>query len=241
MPTPHIDAVNGEIAECILLTGDPLRAKFIAETYMSDVKQFNHTRNMLGYTGTYDGKPISVMGTGMGVPSIGIYSYELIKFYGCKKLVRVGTAGSMQPNLHIGDIVLAQGACYTSNMPTVFAHLGSYSPICDYKLMNHAIDYMHKNSIRFKAGNVLTTDLFYTPGSSEHAGLEWADFGVLCVEMETAMLYMNAAMYGAHALSILTMSDSLVTGEHASNEDREKRFTKMMEVALYAATREDRK
>ena len=239
MSTPHIDAQVGEIAESILLPGDPLRAKYIAENYLTDVKQFNHTRNMLGYTGKYNGKPISVMGTGMGVPSIGIYSYELIRFYNCKKLIRVGTAGSLQPNLRIGDIVLGMGACYSSNMPSLFATMGTYSPICDYKLLCYAIEYAHKNHIRFKAGNVLTSDLFYTPGTSENAGMSWADYGVLCVEMESAILYMNAAMYGAQALSILTMSDSLVTGEKASNQDRETSFTTMMEMALNVATREE--
>lgn len=239
MSTPHIDAAPGEIAESILLPGDPLRAKYIAEHYLDDPKQFNHTRNILGYTGTYKGKPVSVMGTGMGVPSMGIYSYELIRFYGCKRLIRVGTAGAMQPNLHIGDIVLAQGACYTSNMPAVFGTLGTYAPICDYKLMCYALEYMHNNKIRFKSGNVLTSDLFYTPGSAEHSGMGWADFGVLCVEMETAILYMNAAMYGAQALTILTMSDSLITGEQTTSEQREKSFTQMMEIGLYTATRED--
>ena len=239
MPTPHIDAQVGEIAESILLPGDPLRAKFIAENYLTDVKQFNRTRNMLGFTGTYNGKPVSVMGTGMGVPSIGIYSYELIKFYGCKKLIRVGTAGSLQPNLNPGDIVLAQGACYSSNMPQLFATMGTYAPICDYKLMKYALEYLHENHIRFKAGNVLTSDLFYAPENLPSAQISWADYGVLCVEMESAMLYLNAALHKAQAISILTISDSLVTGEATSSKERETSFTTMMEVALNTVTRED--
>ncbi len=230
IPTPHIDAKKGEIAERILLPGDPLRAKYIAENFLTDVKQFNHTRNILGYTGKYGKKKVSVMGTGMGCPSIGIYSYELINFYGVKKLIRVGTTGAMTDRLHIGDLVLAQAACFDGAMPTFLNNLGSFAPIASYDLLEAAAAKAREKGMPYLVGNVLTSDYFYGPKRAE--GVSWSDMGVLAVEMECFMLYLNAIMYHAQALGILTVSDSLVTGEKTTAEQREKSFTNMMELAL---------
>ena len=236
IPTPHIDAKEGQIADSILLPGDPLRAKFIAKNFLTDVKQFNRTRNILGYTGMYQGKRVSVMGTGMGVPSMGIYSYELINFYHCKKLIRVGTAGSMQPFLKIGDVVIAQGACTASAMPMCFNGMGSFAPIGDYSLIEAAVEAAKKIGCGYHVGNVLTSDFFYELGGSEtHAGGEWADYGVLAVEMETAMLYLNAARGGSKALSVLSITDDLETGAQATVKERETAFTDMMQIALEIA------
>lgn len=216
-PTPHIGAEKGEIAETILLPGDPLRAKYIAEHFLEDVKQFNGTRNMLGYTGTYMGRPVSVMGTGMGCPSIGIYSYELIHFYGCKNLIRVGTAGALMPDVHVRDMVFAMGACTTSNF---------------VRLLERAVAAARERGLSFHVGNVLSSDMFYAPPKQVQGGMTWADMGVLAVEMEAAALYANAAAAGVNALAVLTISDSMVTGEATSAMERETSFTQMMEVAL---------
>ena len=240
VPTPHIEAKQGEIAESILLPGDPLRAKEIAKKYLTDCVQFNSIRNMFGYTGNYKGKRVSVMGTGMGVPSIGIYSYELANFYHCKKLIRTGTAGSMQGYLNVGDLVLAQGACYTSNFQTAFGNNGTYAPICDFGLLESAVKYAREKKVPFYVGNVLTSDFFYSPVKAELAGMSWATANVLAVEMETAVLYLNAAVSGAKALTILSVSNSLVTGESMSAEDREKKLTNMIEIALDVAIEDER-
>ena len=216
-PTPHIGAEKGEIAETILLPGDPLRAKYIAEHFLEDVKQFNGTRNMLGYTGTYMGRPVSVMGTGMGCPSIGIYSYELIHFYGCKNLIRVGTAGALMPDVHVRDMVFAMGACTTSNC---------------VRLLGLPVAAARERGLSFHVGNVLSSDMFYAPPKQVQGGMTWADMGVLAVEMEAAALYANAAAAGVNALAVLTISDSMVTGEATSAMERETSFTQMMEVAL---------
>lgn len=231
VPTPHINAVEGEIAETILLPGDPLRAKFIAEEYLTDVKQFNHTRNILGYTGFYNGKRVSVMGTGMGCPSIGIYSYELINFYGCKNLIRIGTAGSMNKEVHVRDLVIGMGASTNSNYVKQFGLPGDFSCICSYDLLKKAVESAEKKKVRYHVGNVLTSDMFYSENLSL-GGKTWADMGILAVEMETAALYSTAAAYGAKAISIFTISDSLVSGEVTTAEEREKSFTDMIETAL---------
>ena len=234
IPTPHIGAGEGEIAETILLPGDPLRAKFIAETFFSDVKQFNSTRNMFGYTGFAGGKRISVMGTGMGCPSMGIYSYELIHFYGCKNLIRIGTAGAMVPSVHIRDLVFGMGACSTSNYQRLFGLPGDYSMIASFDLLRKGVEAAEKRNLTYHVGNILSSDMFYNPEMPQ-AGLSWDRMGVLAVEMESAALYSNAAYGGANALTILTISDSLVTGEATTAEERQKSFTGMMEVALDVA------
>jgi len=235
--TPHIEAKKGEISERIILPGDPLRAKYIAENYLTDVKQFNRVRNMFGFTGKYNGVEVSVMGTGMGTPSMGIYSYELINFYGCKTLIRTGTIGAMQPGIKVGDLILAQGACWTQEAKTVLGTTGTYSPIADFNLLRRAADCAHKKGLTYHAGNILTTEFFYNPGSKSLNGMEWAEYGVLGVEMETAMLYLNSVLYGAKSLGIMSVSNSLVTGEYVSQEVSERGFTAMMEVALEVATK----
>ena len=231
-PTPHIGAEKGEIAGTFLLPGDPLRAKYIAEHFLEDVKQFNGTRNMLGYSGIYKGRPVSVMGTGMGCPSIGIYSYELIHFYGCKNLIRVGTAGALMPDVHVRDMVFAMGACTTSNFVRLLGLPGDYSPVCSYSLLERAVAAARERGLSFHVGNVLSSDMFYVPPKQVQGGMTWADMGVLAVEMEAAALYANAAAAGANALAVLTISDSMVTGEATSAMERETSFTQMMEVAL---------
>lgn len=235
VPTPHIQALAGEIAETVLLPGDPLRAKYIADTFLKGAVQFNATRNMLGYTGTYQGRPVSVMGTGMGCPSIGIYSHELIHFYGCKNLIRVGTAGALSEKLKVRDMVIAMGACTTSNYVRLFGLQGDYSCIASYDLLSRAVEKVKEKGLTCHVGNVLSSDMFYGPAKSVSGGMTWGDMGVLAVEMEAAALYSNAAAAGVHALCILTISDSVVTGEATTAQERETTFTNMMEVALSLA------
>ncbi len=234
IPTPHIGAKAGEIAETILLPGDPLRAKFIAENFLTDVTQFNATRNMFGYTGYYKGKRVSVMGTGMGCPSMGIYSYELIHFYGVKNLIRVGTAGAMRPEVKVRDMVFGMGACTTSNYVKQFRLPGDYSCICSYELLRKAVKAAEYKGLPYHVGNILSSDMFYNP-ELPLVGTSWDKMGVLAVEMESAALYSNAAYAGVNALCILTISDSLVTGEATTAEERQTTFTSMMEVALELA------
>ena len=234
VPTPHIGAQAGEIAETILLPGDPLRAKYIADNFLTDVKQFNGVRNMFGYTGYYKGKRVSVMGTGMGCPSIGIYSYVLIHFYRCKNLIRVGTAGALQENVKIRDLVIGMGACTTSNYVKQFRLPGDYSCICSFELLEKAVQAARNKGMNFHVGNILSSDMFYNP-ELPPVGLGWDKMGVLAVEMEAAALYSNAAAAGVNALCILTISDSAVTGEATTAEERQTTFTNMMEVALELA------
>lgn len=233
MTTAHNAAIKGDIAETILLPGDPLRAKFIADNYLEDVKCFNSVRNMFGYTGTYKGKKISVMGTGMGMPSMGIYSYELIHFYGVKNLIRVGSCGSYQENVNIHDIILAQGACTNSNFASQYNLPGVYSAISSFDLLEKAKKIADEKGHKVKVGNILSSDIFYN--DQPEVWKKWADIGVLGVEMEAYALYANAAKAGVNALTILTVSDSLVSQEEISAEDRQNTFTKMMEIALELA------
>ena len=235
IPTPHIDAKEGEIAQTILLPGDPLRARFIADNFLDNVRQFNSTRNMLGFTGTYKDREISVMGTGMGCPSIGIYSYELINFYKVKNLIRIGTAGSLMSDVHIKDVVFGMGACTTSNYPNLIGLKGTFAPICSYVLLEKAVAAAKKLGINYHVGNILSSDMFYGPYKEISGGMDWSDMGVMAVEMEAAALYTNAAAGGANALSILTISDSIITGESTSSYERQTAFTSMMEVALSLA------
>ena len=230
-PTPHIQAQVGEIAETVLLPGDPLRAKFIADTYLENVKQFNATRNMFGFTGTYKGRPVSVMGTGMGCPSMGIYSYELIHIYGCKNLIRIGTAGTMQPNVHVKEMVFGMGACTTSNYVKLMGLPGTFAPICSFELLEKAVASAKALGYTYHVGNILSSDVFY--GVDLPHGKTWPEMGVLAVEMESAALYTNAAAAGANALCILTISDG--PDEVTTAEERQTAFTQMMEVALSLA------
>lgn len=219
MTTPHIGAERGEIAETILLPGDPLRAKFIADTYLEDVIQFNAVRNMLGFTGTYKGKRVSVMGTGMGVASIGIYSHELIHNYGVKNLIRVGSCGAYDKNLKLYDIILGMGASTNSGYGHQYKLPGTYSAIASWDLLYKAKQVADEKGIELHVGNILSSDVFYNFYPEEFE--KWAAMGVLAVEMEAYALYCNAAAAGVNALTILTVSDSLVTRMETTSEERE--------------------
>ncbi len=234
IPTPHIECKEqGIIAETVLLPGDPLRAKFIADTFLEDVVQFNTVRNMFGYTGTYKGKKISVMGSGMGIPSIGIYSYELIHFYGVKNLIRIGSCGSIREDVKIRDVIIGMGACTNSNYAAQYELPGTYAPIASWDLLNKAVTVASEKGINVKVGNILSSDTFYD--AQKDSWKKWASMGVMGIEMEAAALYMNAAYAGVNALCILTVSDSLVTHEVTSAEERQNTFTQMMEIALELA------
>ncbi|MEL6810324.1 MAG: purine-nucleoside phosphorylase [Bacteroidota bacterium] len=227
----HIEAKKGEIAPSVLLPGDPMRAKWIAETFLEEVYCYNDVRAMLGYTGTYKGKRISVQGTGMGIPSALIYCHELINDYDVKNLIRVGSAGSYQPDIHIRDIVIAMAASSTSGINNSRFINADYAPTANFELFMKAANYAQKKGIPIKAGNVLSSDEFYEDEFDSYK--KWAEFGVLCVEMEAAGLYTIAAKYNVRALAILTISDSLVTREETSSEERESTFSKMVEIALH--------
>ncbi len=229
----HIEAKKGEIAETILLPGDPLRAKWIAETFFENSVCFNTVRNMFGYTGTYNGKRVSVMGTGMGIPSISIYTHELITEYGVKNLIRVGSAGSYQEHIKVRDIVLAMAASSTSGVNELRFGGADYAPTADFGLFIKAVAVAKEKNIAVKAGNVLSSDEFYEDNFENYK--KWSKFGVLCVEMEAAGLYTVAAKHGVNALAILTISDSLVTGEKTTSKERETTFKGMIEIALELA------
>ena len=232
MSTPHNNAEKGDIAKTVLLPGDPMRAKFIAENFLENPVQFNSVRNILGFTGGYQGVKVSVMATGMGIPSIGIYSYELIHFYDVKNLIRIGSCGALQPELKLGDIVMAQGACTDSNYASQYNLPGTYSAIADFDLLIKAKEAADRHGYRYAVGNVSCTDVFYREDNPDKA---WAKMGVLASEMESYALYCNAAAGKARALSMFTVSDSLVTGEAMSAYDRQTSFTNMMTVALETA------
>ncbi|MCK5828465.1 purine-nucleoside phosphorylase [Candidatus Bipolaricaulota bacterium] len=226
----HIGAKKGDIAPSILLPGDPYRARFIAENLMEDAVCFNEVRGMLGFTGTYRGKRISVMGTGMGVPSHSIYVNELISDYGVKTLVRVGTCGALQPNLELGDVVLAMASSTDSHVNRLRFSGMDYAPTASFDLLLKAYQTATTRGATVRVGNILTSDTFYH--DDPESWKLWAAFGVLVVEMETTGLYTLAAKYGVDALSILTVSDSLVSGMQTTSEEREKTFTQMVELAL---------
>jgi purine-nucleoside phosphorylase len=229
----HIAAKPGEIAESILLPGDPLRAQFIAENYLENSRQYTGVRNMFGFTGTYKGKPVSVQGTGMGIPSISIYIHELFRDYGVKRAIRIGTAGAIQKNLKLRDLVLAMSASTDSAVNTRRFNGLSYAPTANWNLLKTAWDAAKAKGMDVSVGNVISADLFYTDDPDEWK--LWAAFGTLAVEMETAELFTVAAKFGRAALSILTISDQLVTGEQTTAEERQTAFTRMMEVALETA------
>ncbi|WP_422123348.1 purine-nucleoside phosphorylase [Planococcus sp. X10-3] len=228
----HINAKKGEIADTILLPGDPLRAKYIAETFLEDVTLYNEVRNMFGYTGTYKGKRISVQGTGMGVPSISIYATELMQEYDVKKLIRVGTCGSIHKDVKVRDVILAQSASTDSNMNSIIFGNVTFAPTADFSLLLNAYNAGVEKGLNLRVGNVFTEDVFY----NDHAEHEkWAQYGVLALEMESSALYTLAAKFGAQALSILTVSDHLLTGEVTTAEERQTTFNDMIVVALDAA------
>ncbi len=233
LPTPHIGAKVGDIAKTVLMPGDPLRAKFIAENYLEDVVCFNTVRNMLGFTGTYKGKRVSVMGSGMGIPSIGIYSYELYNFYDVDNIIRIGSAGGIAEGIKLRDVVLGMGASTNSKFADQYKLPGTFAPIADFSLLRKAVETAEKLNIKTVVGNILSSDTFYDDNSE--ANSLWRKMNVLCVEMEAAALYMNAARAGKNALCILTISDHVFTGEALSAEDRQNTFRDMMEIALEIA------
>ena len=235
VPTPHITAKVGEFAKTVLMPGDPLRSKFIAETFLTEPVLVNNTRGVQGYTGTWKGVPVSVMASGMGIPSIGIYSWELYSEYGVENIIRVGSAGALQENIHVMDIVIGQGACTDSNFAHQFDLFGTFAPIADYTLMNTAAELAKSKGANVHIGNILSSDNFYSDGSDSHD--RWKKMGVLAVEMEAAGLYMNAARLGKRALAICTISDHIYLPEILSAEERQTSFTQMIELALDTAVR----
>ncbi|WP_100013215.1 purine-nucleoside phosphorylase [Lentibacillus sediminis] len=232
----HIGAEQGAIADKILLPGDPLRAKFIAENFLENVTQYNEVRGMLGFTGTYKGERVSVQGTGMGVPSISIYVNELIQSYDVKKLIRVGTCGAIQKDVKVRDVILAQGSTTDSQMNRMIFGGIDYAPLADFQLMKNAYDAGVEKGLNLRVGNVFTSDTFYRDNAQEVNEL-LAKYQVLAVEMETTALYTLAAKFGRQALSVLTVSDHILTGEETSAEERQTTFNEMMEVALEAAVK----
>ena len=232
MSTPHNAANPGDIAKVVLMPGDPLRAKFVADNYLTDVTCFTRVRNMYGFTGTYEGKRISVMGSGMGVPSMAIYSYELFHFYGVEAIIRIGTAGGLATNVELRDVLIAQGVCTDSNFAAQYKLPGTIAPLGDYTMMRQAVDAAEALGVRYHVGNLLTTDVFYSDKSSSEA---WAAMGVLGAEMELVGLYLNAAAAGKRAIGITTVSDLILRAGYLSAEERQTTFTQMMEIALAVA------
>ena len=230
-PTPHIGAMPGDFAKTVLMPGDPLRAKYIAENFLENPRLVNNVRGIQGYTGTYKGVPVSVMASGMGMPSIGIYSYELFSAYGVENIIRVGSAGGMQESVKIRDIVIGMGACTNSNYGAQYGLCGTFAPIASYDLLRTCVDKAEELGLSYHVGNILSSDTFYSDDQSS----DWGKMGVMAIEMEAAALYMNAARLGKNALAICTVSDHLLTGEATSSEERQTSFTQMMTLALETA------
>lgn len=239
VPTPHISAAVGDFAKTVLMPGDPLRAKFIAETFLENPRLVNNVRGVQGYTGTWKGVPVSVMASGMGVPSIGIYSWELFNFYGVENIMRIGSAGALRDDLQLMDIVAGQAACTNSNYLKQFIPDGSFAPIADYKLLSTAVETAREHGVELKVGNILSSDNFYSP-EGYNRNDAWKRMGVMAVEMEGAALYANAAYAGKRALCICTISDHIYREEYLSAEDRQNSFTQMMEIALDVAVKMDK-
>ncbi|MCD7833091.1 MAG: purine-nucleoside phosphorylase [Lachnospiraceae bacterium] len=231
-PTPHIAAAPGDFARTVLMPGDPLRAKHIAETLFEDAVLVNNVRGVNGYTGTYHGKKVSVMASGMGMPSIGIYSYELFHFYDVENIIRIGTAGALTKELHLRDLVFGMGACTDSNYAAQFELPGTFAPIASYDLLKNAVAAAETMGLNYKVGNLVSADVFYNDRPTTE---KWQKMGALAVEMEAAALYMNAARAGKKALAICTISDSMVTGEETTSEERQNSFNDMVKVALEIA------
>ncbi len=230
MATPHNHAAKGDIAKTVLMPGDPLRAKWIAETFLEDVTCFNTVRGMLGFTGTYHGKRVSVMGHGMGIPSIGIYSYELYHEYDVETIIRVGSAGGYADDVRVHDVLLAMGACTDSAYAAQYRLPGTFAPIADYETLSRVAQSAKAAGVSLKVGNILSSDAFYN--ADETARDRWKAMGVLAVEMEAAALYMNAAAAGKKALTVLTVSDHLYTGEALPAEERQTGFSTMIKLVL---------
>ena len=230
IPTPHNTAKKGDIAKKVLMPGDPLRAKYIAETYLENPVCFNTVRNVLGYTGTYKGQEVSVMASGMGMPSIGIYSYELYNYYDVDRIIRIGSAGALQDDVNVMDVIIAMGACTDSNFGSQFCLPGTFAPTASYNLVSRAVEVAKEQGTPVRVGNVVSSDVFYS--DNKQASDAWRKMGVLCAEMECAGLFMTAARAGKEALGILTISDHIYREEAISAEARQTSFNKMMEIAL---------
>jgi len=241
-PTPHIKAIPGDFAKTVLMPGDPLRSEFIAKNFLTDAKLVNDVRGVHGYTGTYKGTPVSVMASGMGIPSIGIYSHELYNVFGVENIIRVGSAGAINTDVHVRDIVIAQGACTNSAFASQFRLNGTFAPISSYELLRCAADTAEELKLNYHVGNILSSDTFYNDDDgipdAMTSTLPWAKMGVLAVEMEAAGLYMTAARYGKRALAICTVSDHIVTGEATTSDERQTSFTDMMTLALEVAVKQ---
>lgn len=238
MSTPHNSAQPGDFAKTVLMPGDPLRAAFIAETFLDSPRLVNNVRGIQGYTGSYKGTPVSVMASGMGMPSIGIYSHELYSLYGVENIMRIGSAGAISSKLKLRDVVAGQGACTNSHFAHQFGLPGTFAPIADFTLLETAVSTAREMGVEMPVGNLLSSDTFYDASQST---MKWAQMGVLAVEMESAALYMTAAYLGKRALTICSISDSLVTGEELSAEERQTTFTTMMKIALETAVKMDGK
>ena len=238
-PTPHINATPSDFAKTVLMPGDPLRAKYIAENFLEDAKLVNNVRGINGYTGNYKGKKVSVMASGMGMPSMGIYSYELFNFFDVDNIIRIGSAGAINENIKVRDIVFGMGACTDSNYQKNFNLDGTFSPICSYDILSKASEIAKGLNIKHHVGNLLSSDVFYKDeedtSENEKSAKKWGKMGVMAVEMEAAALYMNAAWAGKNALAICTISDHILTGEATTAEERQNSFTDMMKLALETA------
>ena len=234
-PTPHINATPSDFAKTVLMPGDPLRSKFIAENFLEGAVLVNNVRGIQGYTGTYKGERVSVMASGMGMPSMGIYSYELFNFFGVENIMRIGSVGAMSERVKVRDIIIGMGASTTTNFAVQYGLEGTFAPIADYKMMKTAIEEAEKIGARYAVGNLLSSDIFYN--ANPEAQKRWQALGILGVEMEAAALYMNAAYSGKSALAICTVSDHLITGESLDSLERQNSFTEMMEIALNTAIR----
>lgn len=242
-PTPHINAVPGDFGKTVLMPGDPLRSEFIAKNFLTDARLVNNVRGVNGYTGTYKEIKVSVMASGMGIPSIGIYSHELYNVFGVENIIRVGSAGSINRDVHVRDIVIAQGACTNSAFAHQFNLQGTFSPICDFNMLKESVEVANEIGVRYHVGNILSSDTFYNDEEGLPSALTstaaWSKMGVLAVEMEAAGLYMTAARHGKQALAICTISDHILTGECTTAEERQTTFTDMMTLALECAKRLD--
>ena len=231
--TPHIKATSADFAKTVLMPGDPLRSKFIAETFLENPRLINNVRGIQGYTGTYKGVPVTVMASGMGMPSIGIYSYELYNFFGVENIIRVGSAGGLSDDVQLRDVIIGMGACTNSRYQNQYNLNGNYAPIASYELLSSAVEEAKKLGVRYKVGNLLSSDIFYHADPNFNQG--WYKMGVLGVEMEAAALYMNAAAAGKRALAICTVSDHILRGEALDSDARQNTFTDMMKIALEVA------
>ena len=240
-PTPHINASPEDFAKTVLMPGDPLRAKFIAENFLENARLVNNVRGVQGYTGLYKGVPVSVMASGMGMPSIGIYSHELFSIFGVENIIRVGSAGALQKDIKVRDIVLGMGACTDSSYASTFRLGGTFAPIASYKLLKACAEQAERLNLRFHVGNLISSDVFYGDfegvSAEDTSSAKWGKMGVMAVEMEAAALYMNASRLGKNALAICTISDHVLTGEATDAEQRQSSFTEMMILALETAIR----